>query len=683
MFTNRIYILTLLTLLPTHTFAVANTQQQAPPNGGRGAGTVPIWNGFRPDPENPPLTLRVLVLNYDPIVRAEGHRRLSELFGWSQSHDLATQFIEAMEFATGGYLRHEIIEWRNLNAFYHQEGGYLPTCDEYVRNRRSGSGWREPIVADYPLLLAEQNVAPRIDAGEIDEVWIFSDHFFGLWEASMAGPGAFFINGGVYPGVPTRRPFAFYGFNYERGVAEMMHNAAHRTEATMNRAFGEWNLRSPKNMWEKFSANNNQSDGRAGVGTCHWPPNAQHDYDYANTRAVDSWADAFLRYPDVEFQPRRVTRDTWSTGPDFHLDYMKWYFAHLPRAAGTSKSGHRHNWLAYIFDFQAYDAFGKPARPSTLLIRGDVADPSETRHLLQVCYRSHMQVDPETLGADDLEVSGPDGGKLAAMPTLGTGPHWVSDRVVNYSIEAPSGGWKPGGRYRVSLRKGVVKTRQGQPFPAGPIGEFTVAGDDGVLSVAWPSKPLEPGMRHSLQTELVTKSKQSVAPSQQPVAIAWRSSNPEVVDIEVGAVLRANRPGKSLIEARRGGTVATKEVTVRDSGLPEVQIIDAGTGRFGGGEVLARLQVTAKSGLRRETITTGAFRVVCPNGYQAFPRVKSAEMSADGRSCEVVLQLSPRVGNWSREEVGVHRIELLGWRIGDQIGRFAAPVRLGKFLIAL
>ena len=50
----------------------------------------------------------------------------------------------------------------------------------------------------------------------------------------MAGPGAFFINGGVYPEVPSHRPFAFYGFNYERGVAEMMHDACHRTEATLN-----------------------------------------------------------------------------------------------------------------------------------------------------------------------------------------------------------------------------------------------------------------------------------------------------------------------------------------------------------------------------------------------------------------------------------------------------------------
>src|SRR5215203_1584631 len=133
-----------------------------------------------------------------------------------------------------------------------------------------------------------------VSRGLVDEVWIFSDHFFGLWEASMAGPDAFFINGGVYPEVPSSRPFAFYGFNYERGVAEMMHDAAHRTEATLNRVYGKWNLAAPASAWDKFSANFTQSKGVAGVGTCHWPANAERDYDYGNAREVDSWADAFL-----------------------------------------------------------------------------------------------------------------------------------------------------------------------------------------------------------------------------------------------------------------------------------------------------------------------------------------------------------------------------------------------------
>jgi hypothetical protein len=180
-----------------------------PPNAGRGAGTVPVWNPHHPTPDNPPLQVRVLVLNYDPLVPSEGNRRLSEVFKWNNPAKLAAEYKEAMEYASGGYLRFAIVDWRNLNEIYAQEDGNRYTVEEYVRNRRQGKGWRDRGMADYPRLLREQHVVPPVDDGRVDEVWIFSDHFFGLWEASMAGPGSFFINGGVYPQVPSRRPFAF------------------------------------------------------------------------------------------------------------------------------------------------------------------------------------------------------------------------------------------------------------------------------------------------------------------------------------------------------------------------------------------------------------------------------------------------------------------------------------------
>jgi hypothetical protein len=185
----------------------------------------------------------------------------------------------------------------------------------------------------------------------------------------MAGPGAFFINGGVYPEVPTKRPFAFYGFNYERGVAEMLHNTCHRTEATLNRIFGKWNLKDPKNDWDLFSANESQSSGYAGVGTCHWPANAEHDYDYGNERVVQSWAEDFLNYPNLSCRDRKsrmkpVSRDTWAMPidgrVDHHWNYMVWYFTLLPRAPGVSAEGRQNNWWKYVYAFSEYAKDPKP-----------------------------------------------------------------------------------------------------------------------------------------------------------------------------------------------------------------------------------------------------------------------------------------------------------------------------------
>jgi len=464
----------LLTALPAAPALPADVE---PPNAGRGAGTVPVWNPHRPEAGNAPLTVRVLVLNYDPIIPAEEYQRLSEVFRWNSPARQATAYKEAMEYAAGGYLRFEIAEWRNLNEIYAKEDGYRYTVEEYVRNRRKGGGWGEHGNADYPRLLREQNVVPLVDDGLVDEVWVFSDHFFGLWEASMAGPGAFFINGGVYPQVSSRRPFAFYGFNYERGVAEMMHDASHRTESTMNRAYGPWKLKEPRNNWEKFSANDKQSNGVAGVGTCHWPANAEGDYDYGNRREVASWADAFLTYPKLDFSRKPVSRATWSRGPDYHLDYMKWYFAHLPRAAGVNEDGRQNNWLKYVFDFQSYDAKGRPLPGAAELHSRDVADPKATAHRIHVAYRSADQIDPKSLGDDDLIVTGPDGKALSVKLIGGTEPGGRSYRVARYQVSAPGGSWEkaPAGEFSVALRPDRVRTGTGTILPGGRLGGFRVA----------------------------------------------------------------------------------------------------------------------------------------------------------------------------------------------------------------
>jgi hypothetical protein len=349
---------------PTNTDVTAAREEVQPPNGGRGAGTVALWNPYLPAPDNRPITVRVLVLNFDPLVPTDTNRRLSQVFRWNNPRTLAAEYEEAMEYASGGFVKFDIVEWRDLNEIYAQRDGYRYTIEEYVANRRRGKGWHDGGGADYPRIIAEQKVVPLIDAGTVDEIWIFSDHFFGLWEASMAGPGAFFINGGVYPEVRSRRPFAFYGFNYERGTAEMMHNTCHRTEATLNRVFDGWKLERPQSHWDRFSANEKQSKGVAGVGTCHLPANALGDYDYANKRTVQSWADDFLNYPRMTWKSKPVSRDTWSRGPDYHLDYMKWYFAHLPRAPGVDADGRQNNWWKYIYDFTNYTQNGRLRRPS-------------------------------------------------------------------------------------------------------------------------------------------------------------------------------------------------------------------------------------------------------------------------------------------------------------------------------
>jgi len=347
-----------------------------------------------------PFRLRVLVLNYDPVFEGQP---LHKSLGFNDPRELVQGYVADMQRASGGLIQYEIAQWRDIDGFYARTDGGIYQVDEYVRMRRQGSGWPEQIVADYPRLLREQNVIPLIDDGSIDEVWVFGDHYFGLWEASMAGPGAFFVNGGVYPEVPSARPFVLYGFNYERGVAEMLHNTAHRVEATMNRVYGQWNLEKPSNNWELFSANVEQSNGVAGIGTCHWPANAQHDYDYGNRRDVLSHADDFLNYPNLTGQKKKVSARSWSPdGADPHRGYMNWYFERIPRAPGVNPDGKLNNWWNYIVDFQNYGSQGQQLPSRAMVVKWRKAEDSIA---VMVAFQSSGGVDPANISVEDAYLS--------------------------------------------------------------------------------------------------------------------------------------------------------------------------------------------------------------------------------------------------------------------------------------
>ena len=51
----------------------------------------------------------------------------------------------------------------------------------------------------------------------------------------------------------------------------------------MSKAYGGWKAEELTTNWARFAANLKQS-GTAGVGTCHFPPNAEGGCDYSNPR---------------------------------------------------------------------------------------------------------------------------------------------------------------------------------------------------------------------------------------------------------------------------------------------------------------------------------------------------------------------------------------------------------------
>lgn len=326
-----------------------------------------------------PLRIKVLVLEFNPLIPGPVYapddpqapaKSLREVGGWNDPLPLAAGYVQDLCDASGGLVQLEIVDWLVVRRFQKKVDGFVYTPESYVACLRGGTtnnpAWRQPDGIDYPAMIAEFNLIPRIESGEIDEVWMMGLPYFGYWESAMAGQDAFEVNGEAYGQVLCRRRFVIMGFNVERGVAEMLEDQCHRSEATLSRIYGGWEVDKLTTTWARLAANLKQS-GTAAVGTCHYPPNGERDYDWTNPRMVESTADDWLHYPYLTGRKRTFNCEEWREPytntrgqPDYHRNYIKWWFTHLPKAAGVNGDGRLNNWWKYIYNFNAYDATGQP-----------------------------------------------------------------------------------------------------------------------------------------------------------------------------------------------------------------------------------------------------------------------------------------------------------------------------------
>jgi len=62
------------------------------------------------------------------------------------------------------------------------------------------------------------------------------------------------------------------GFNYERGVGEMLEDYGHRTGSIMSHVYGGWDHRAPKTNWDRFTLYEKVAPGRAACGNVQYAP---------------------------------------------------------------------------------------------------------------------------------------------------------------------------------------------------------------------------------------------------------------------------------------------------------------------------------------------------------------------------------------------------------------------------
>ena len=299
-----------------------------------------------------PPDRRVLSIIHNPIIRSAGGRKLHQVLGWNDPDVIARQYIKDVHEASHAQAQFEIAQRIEIDGFPIKQDGFRYTHDSYLKCWRSRSGFHQPDLVDYYALLDEFDIIRKVNSGAIDEVWLFGFPYAGYYESIMAGPGAFWCNApplvgaGLVPAqpVPARR-FVMMGFNYERGVGEMLEDLGHRAESILSKVFEA--PRDGENLWARFTRYNKTHPGRAECGNVHFAPNSARDYDWGNPRPAPSRCDDWYNFPNLRGINRTVNCSEWGNG-DIRLHHL-WWFKHFPHSAGET-DGVSHNWWDYVVD---------------------------------------------------------------------------------------------------------------------------------------------------------------------------------------------------------------------------------------------------------------------------------------------------------------------------------------------
>lgn len=326
-----------------------------------------------------PLTPRVLVIVYDPVIDPLKNTRLVEWGiknkNWARvgagTNDVGIDamiatYIKDVDECSGGLVKYNVVERINVDGFPLKLSGKRFTALEYIDLYTvNQSKYKEPDDRfDYNDFIKEFNLLQRVNNNEIDEVWVFAYPFSGNYESVMCGTGAFWTNGPVIENTPGKR-FVIMGFSYERGVGEMEEDLGHRMESMVSRMYGAedflaWTYSfkndptkfdalkyAETNLFGKFLLHDKIAPGNSQCGNVHYAPNSDKDYDWSNPRPVVTYADDWLTFPNMPKIQKMMNANAWGSG-DIR-GHHRWWFARFPKVEGRM-NGIRMNWWSYICD---------------------------------------------------------------------------------------------------------------------------------------------------------------------------------------------------------------------------------------------------------------------------------------------------------------------------------------------
>ncbi len=325
------------------------------------------------------VTVRVIVLNYDPVLKSQGNKTLREYMKWEDPHQMTPNLVKYLGESSGSYAKYQIVDFIDVNAFPEKRDGFNYNEKTFLEMWNNRDLAHQPDAVSYAAIFRNHNLSRRIQQENIQEIWLWGAPYFGWDEYAMKLPNDEIFYPTDNPwfyrpyDIPAQRKTVWVmGFNYERGEAEAIHSFGHRCEGILSLTVGKgiWDhKKTPNNIWNHFTKQAKDFPNDAQVGNVHGGPNAKDGYDYGQMEKVLSAADDWLNYPRLTGKKTWINADSWG-GPNHHLNFMRWWLRHLPQAAGQT-DGFHNNWWEYVVNYD--DAVKKLPPPGGKLRKANNA----------------------------------------------------------------------------------------------------------------------------------------------------------------------------------------------------------------------------------------------------------------------------------------------------------------------
>ncbi len=101
---------------------------------------------------------RVLVINFDPIIKSKGNERLHRVGKWNDPRKLTKEYIKDLEECSWGYARYRVVQWIDVDEFPPKIDGFRYSEKKYLDCLAGKSEWHKPDGVDYKYIIEKFNI---------------------------------------------------------------------------------------------------------------------------------------------------------------------------------------------------------------------------------------------------------------------------------------------------------------------------------------------------------------------------------------------------------------------------------------------------------------------------------------------------------------------------------------------